>query len=76
MGLATWLGFTPAAPASTVTQQSPLRPGFVDLIPEGMSLDEYLKSKVLSQTVEKLWRTQPHLRPSSGSSPGISRSWA
>jgi HK97 family phage portal protein len=33
----------------------------VDLIPEGMSLDDYLTS-VLHQPVEKLWREQPHLR--------------
>jgi HK97 family phage portal protein len=60
MGLATWLGFRPAAP--NTLQQTPIRPGFIDLIPEGMSLDEYLKTKVLSMTVEKLWREQPHLR--------------
>ena len=64
MSLATWLGFRPAAASALpqVVPQTPVRPGFVDLIPEGMSLDEYLKSKVLSQSVEKLWRTQPHLR--------------
>lgn len=32
-----------------------------ELIPEGMSLDQYLTS-VISQPVEKLWREQPHLR--------------
>lgn len=38
----------------------PVRPTY-ELIPEGMSLDEYLTS-VLHQPVEKLWREQPHLR--------------
>lgn len=59
MGLATWLGFKPTAP--NTLQQTPLRPSF-DLVPEGMSLDEYLRTKVLSMSVEKLWRQQPHLR--------------
>ncbi|WP_234793005.1 phage portal protein [Mycolicibacterium fortuitum] len=58
MGLASWLGFNP--PASTPQVAGPLRPS-VELIPEGMSLDEYLTS-VLRQPVEKLWREQPHLR--------------
>ncbi|MDD7812616.1 phage portal protein [Mycobacterium sp. CSUR Q5927] len=58
MGLASWLGFKPSASAPLVA--GPLRPSY-DLIPEGMSLDDYLKS-VLSQPVEKLWREQPHLR--------------
>ena len=57
MGLASWLGFSPStAPVASV----PVRPVY-ELIPEGMSLDEYLKS-VLHQPVEKLWREQPHLR--------------
>lgn len=58
MGLREWLGFTPS-PTAPVVQ--PMRPTY-ELIPEGMSLDEYLKSKVLNQPVEKLWREQPHLR--------------
>lgn len=58
MGLASWLGFKP--PASAPQVAGPLRPS-VELIPEGMSLDEYLKG-VLTQPVEKLWREQPHLR--------------
>lgn len=59
MGLREWLGYAPAAPAPQM--QSPTRPT-VELIPEGMSLDEYLRSKVLNMPVEKLWREQPHLR--------------
>lgn len=53
-----WLGYAPKAPQPLpVTMSAPA----VELIPEGVSLDEYLKS-VLSQPVEKLWREQPHLR--------------
>ena len=58
MGLAAWLGFKPQA--SEPLAQSVTRPLY-ELIPEGMSLDEYLKS-VVNQPVEKLWREQPHLR--------------
>jgi HK97 family phage portal protein len=59
MGLASWLGYKPAAPAALVqTSHKPL----YDLIPHGMSLDEYLKSSVLSKPIEVLWREQPHLR--------------
>lgn len=59
MGLASWLGFKPTAPEPLA--QVAERPTY-ELIPEGMSLDGYLKSKVLSMPVEKLWREQPHLR--------------
>lgn len=58
MGLAAWLGFSPQAPEPLA--QVAGRPTY-ELIPEGMSLDEYLKS-VATQPVEKLWREQPHLR--------------
>jgi HK97 family phage portal protein len=58
VGLASWLGFSPSPSGSGVSL--PVRPSY-ELIPEGISLDEYLKS-VLSQPVEKLWREQPHLR--------------
>lgn len=59
MGLASWLGFSPSpAPGNPSIPTSPT----YELIPEGVSLDEYLKSKVLNQPVEKLWREQPHLR--------------
>jgi HK97 family phage portal protein len=58
MGLATWLGFKPKP--DTPTPQAWTAPTY-ELIPEGMSLDEYLTS-VLSMPVEKLWREQPHLR--------------
>lgn len=58
MGLAEWLGFAPKSPAPQL--QSGPRPT-VDLIPEGMSLDEYIKA-ILSKPVEELWREQPHLR--------------
>lgn len=59
MGLATWLGFKPSAPPSTpVSWQRPT----YELIPEGMSLDEYLRDHVLNVPVEKLYREQPHLR--------------
>jgi HK97 family phage portal protein len=33
-----------------------------ELIPAGMSLDEYLTQTVLNRPVETLWREQPHLR--------------
>lgn len=58
MGLAEWLGFKPRAPEPLA--QVATRPMY-ELIPEGMSLDQYLKS-VVHQPVEKLWREQPHLR--------------
>jgi HK97 family phage portal protein len=58
MGLAAWLGFKPTAP--TIAAQVASRPTY-ELIPDGVSLDEYLKT-VLHQPVEKLWREQPHLR--------------
>ena len=58
MGIASWLGF---APRGGVSPSLPISPTY-ELIPEGVSLDEYLKSKVLNQPVEKLWREQPHLR--------------
>lgn len=58
MGLASWLGFRPSSPGPVASL--PVRPVY-ELIPEGMSLDEYLRS-VLHQPVEKLWREQPHLR--------------
>lgn len=58
MGLASWLGYGPAAPSPMpVTVSSPA----VDLIPEGLSLDQYLQS-VIAQPVDRLWREQPHLR--------------
>lgn len=57
MGLAAWLGF---APKPSQVPSLPERPIY-ELIPEGVSLDEYLTS-VLHQPVEKLWREQPHLR--------------
>lgn len=60
MGLASWLGFSPTPPSGFGVNNVPVRPSY-ELIPEGMSLDDYLKS-VLSQPVEKLWREQPHLR--------------
>lgn len=60
MGLASWLGYSPAAPTTQLQQQSS-RPMY-DLVPAGMSLDEYLKSSVLSKPIETLWREQPHLR--------------
>lgn len=56
MGLMAWLGYEPTATAPAL----PITPTY-ELIPDGISLDEYLKS-VLSQPVEKLWREQPHLR--------------
>jgi HK97 family phage portal protein len=59
MGLASWLGFKPTSDAPQL--QSWTSPVY-DLIPEGVSLDEYLKSKVLNQPIDKLWREQPHLR--------------
>lgn len=59
MGIASWLGFKPSP--STTAPQVWTAPTY-ELIPEGMSLDEYLKSSVLNQPVEKLWREQPHLR--------------
>jgi HK97 family phage portal protein len=59
VGIASWLGFKPNAPVPQA--QVSTRPMY-DLIPEGMSLDEYLKSRILGQSVEKLWREQPHLR--------------
>lgn len=60
MGLASWLGFSPQPPSGFGVSNLPIRPAY-ELIPEGMSLDEYLKG-VLHQPVEKLWREQPHLR--------------
>lgn len=60
MGLASWLGFKPSPPQSGVGP-APIRPTY-ELIPEGMSLDEYLTSSVLNKPVEQLWREQPHLR--------------
>jgi HK97 family phage portal protein len=58
VGLRSWLGYGPTAPQILpVTVSGPS----VELIPEGVSLDEYLKS-ILAQPVEKLWREQPHLR--------------
>ena len=57
MGLASWLGF---APKPSQIPSMPSRPTY-ELIPEGMSLDEYLTS-IMHQPVEKLWREQPHLR--------------
>lgn len=59
MGVAEWLGFKPKPPFAQL--QSPSAPQY-ELIPEGMSLDEYLTSSVLNKPVEKLWREQPHLR--------------
>jgi HK97 family phage portal protein len=59
MGLAAWLGFRPTAPVPQA--QVPIQPMY-ELIPEGMSLDEYLTSSVLNKPVEQLWREQPHLR--------------
>lgn len=58
MGLASWLGYKPVS--STPQIAGPIRPSY-ELIPEGMSLDQYLRD-IVSQPVEKLWRTQPHLR--------------
>lgn len=60
MGLREWLGFSPAAPAQPMQQSATLP--IYDLVPEGMSLDEYLISRVMSKSVEQLWREQPHLR--------------
>jgi HK97 family phage portal protein len=57
MGLATWLGFKPKPDTPMQAWTAPT----YELIPEGMSLDEYLKS-TLTMPVEKLWREQPHLR--------------
>ncbi|SIH60509.1 phage portal protein, HK97 family [Mycobacteroides abscessus subsp. abscessus] len=57
MGLASWLGF---APKPSQIPSMPARPTY-ELIPEGMSLDEYLTS-IMHQPVEKLYREQPHLR--------------
>lgn len=59
MGLASWLGYSPAAPP--VQTQTATRPAY-DLVPAGMSLDEYLTSSVLSKPIDQLWREQPHLR--------------
>lgn len=61
MGLATWLGFKPTPPESHSTWFTGPGPTH-DLIPEGMSLGEYLTSSILSKPVEQLWREQPHLR--------------
>jgi len=58
VGLAAWLGFKPQAPQPLA--QVAGRPTY-ELIPEGMSLGEYLRN-VVTQPVEKLWREQPHLR--------------
>jgi HK97 family phage portal protein len=58
VGLASWLGFNPKVAQSL--PQAVASPRY-ELIPEGVSLDEYLKS-VVYQPVEKLWREQPHLR--------------
>lgn len=58
MGLASWLGYGPQAQAPVAQLAS--RPTY-ELIPEGMGLDEYLRS-IHSMPVEKLWRDQPHLR--------------
>jgi HK97 family phage portal protein len=60
VGIASWLGFSPKPPDGFGVGNLPVRPVY-ELIPEGMSLDEYLKG-VLTQPVEKLWREQPHLR--------------
>ena len=59
MGLASWLGFQPKTPQAEV--YTPWAPTY-ELIPEGVSLAEHLKSSVMSQPIEKLWREQPHLR--------------
>lgn len=59
MGIAQWLGFKPSAPAAQYSV--PMQPHY-DLIPEGMSLDEYLTGSILNKPVEQLWREQPHLR--------------
>ena len=59
MGLASWLGFS-SKPSGDSGLAGPVRPSY-ELIPEGMSLDDYLSS-VRHQPVEKLWREQPHLR--------------
>lgn len=61
MGLATWLGFKPTPPESHSTWFTGPGPAY-DLIPEGMSLGEYLTSNIMSKPVEQLWREQPHLR--------------
>lgn len=58
MGIASWLGYAPK-PQGPVPSL-PSAPTY-ELVPAGVSLDEYLTS-VLSQPVEKLWREQPHLR--------------
>lgn len=58
MGLASWLGFDPKPTASDMVFHAPS----YELIPQGMSLDEYLNRTVLNQPIEKLWREQPHLR--------------
>ncbi len=57
MGLASWLGFEPKPSQVPSIAERPT----YELIPAGMSLDEYLTS-VMHQPVEKLWREQPHLR--------------
>lgn len=57
MGLMAWLGYGPTA---TAPVSQPISPTY-ELIPEGMSLDEYLTS-IIAQPVEKLWQEQPHLR--------------
>lgn len=58
MGLASWLGYRPKPSPSDLIYHAPT----FEVIPQGMSLDEYLNRTVLSQPIEKLWREQPHLR--------------
>lgn len=62
MGLATWLGFRPSTPPESHSTWFTGPGPTYDLIPEGMSLSEYLTTSIMSKPVEDLWRQQPHLR--------------
>lgn len=57
MGLATWLGFSPKT--AHPTRQTPTRVAFTDTTAPWSTVAD---NPIRRQSVEQLWRTQPHLR--------------